>query len=308
MHESFNVSREVSSALNHNEPVVALESSVIAQGLPCGTNTQAAAQMQKAIRDNGAVPAMIGVIDGVVKVGMTDEEISILAEGQAAKVGVGNLPYAVFKKQNGGTTVSATVRIASAVGISMVATGGIGGVHRGFAHTNDISEDLWELVRTPLTVVSSGFKSILDIRATHEWLQTHSLQIYGYQTEELPAFFSRTSGISIPSISSDDDYAALVTLCRSELGYHNVILIAVPVPEEYDLDVEPEIERAISEAGEQNIVGKALTPYLLKRLSELTEGKTLASNLALLSNNCKVAAELAVAAVKPSGRKCGFSL
>lgn len=308
MHQSFIVSHEVTAAINHSEPIVVLESSVIAQGLPAGANIKAAMQMQEAVKENGAVPAMTGIINGVVKVGLNEEEIAVLASGTAVKVGVGSLPYAVFRKWNGGTTVSATVHIASAVGINVVATGGIGGVHRGYAEVPDISEDLWELVNTPVTVVSSGVKSILDISATVEWLETHSIPVYGYQTDELPAFYSRTSGIPIPSIASDDEYASLTTLLRSEMGFRGAIMIAVPVPEEYSMDIESQINQAINEARENNIKGKYLTPYLLKRVSELTDGKTIETNLALLRNNCKVAARLAKAVTGSSGRKCGFSV
>jgi len=308
MHESFVISQHIKAAINHNEPLVALESSVIAQGLPEGANIKAATQMQEAVRENGAVPAMIGIIDGIVKVGLTENEIAQLASGTAAKVGVGSMPYAIMKKLCGGTTVSSTVRIASAVGINVVATGGIGGVHRGYAEVLDISEDLWELVKAPVTLVSSGIKSVLDIAATIEWLETHSLPIYGYQTKELPAFYSASSGISIPSIASDEEYASLATICRAEMGFVGAILVAVPVPEEYSIDVEPQIQQAIDEARTQNIYGKALTPYLLRRISELTSGKTIDTNLALLRNNCAVAARLAKAAVGQTGRKCGFSV
>lgn len=308
MHESFVISHEVKAAINHNESLVALESSVIAQGLPEGANTKAAKQMQEAVRENGAVPAVIGIIDGVVKVGLSDDEIEKLASGNAAKVGVGNLPYAIMKKMCGGTTVSATVRIASAVGITVVATGGIGGVHRGYAEVPDISEDLWELLKTPVTLVSSGIKSVLDIAATVEWLETHSLPVYGYQTSDLPAFYSAVSGVSIPSIDSEEEYTSLSTLYRSELGLNSAILVAVPVPSEYSLDVELQVKQAIDEAKVQNITGKALTPYLLKRVSELTEGKTIETNLALLRNNCAIAAILSKAATRQTGRKCGFSV
>jgi pseudouridylate synthase len=308
MHDSFVISHEVVSAINHNIPVVALESSVIAQGLPEGVNMKAAIQMQEVVRDNGAVPAMIGIIDGIVKVGLSEDDIEQLTSGTAVKVGVGSIPYTLLKKLNGGTTVSATVRIASAAGIAVVATGGIGGVHRGYAEIPDISEDLWELIRTPVTLVSSGIKSVLDIRATVEWLETHSLQFYGYQTDDLPAFYSSKSGISIPPLASEEDYASLATIYRAEMGYSSAILIAVPVPPEFSLDVESQIKQAINEALEQNITGKVLTPYLLKRISELTDGKTIDTNLALLRNNCEVAAKLSKASIIPSGRKCGFSV
>lgn len=308
MHESCCVSREITAALNHDEPVVALESSVIAQGLPAGANIKAASIMQNAVKANGAVPAVIGLVDGKIKVGLDDDEINRLASEPAEKVGVSNLPFAVWKKQTGGMTVSATVRIASAVGISTVATGGIGGVHRDFARTFDISADLWELVKTPVTIVSSGFKSVLDIPATVEWLETHSMPVFGYQTEELPAFYGNKSGIQIPSIASEDEYVSLATLCRSEIGFKSAIIVAVPVPQQHALDVEEFIDQAVKEAAAEQISGKALTPYLLRRIAELSGGKTIDTNLALLENNCAVAARLTKAAAAGSARKCGFNV
>lgn len=308
MHESFSVSHEIIAALNHSEPVVALESSVIAQGLPKGENIKAARLMQEAVRENGAVPAIIGILDGVITVGLSEEQIQRLAEEPAKKVAARDLPYVVFKKYSGGTTVSATIRIASAAGLSVMATGGIGGVHRGYSQSLDVSEDLWEMARTPMTVVCSGAKCVLDIPATLEWLETYSIPVYGYQTEDFPAFYSRTTGLPIPAIDSSDEYSELMTLCRAELGLRSSVIVAVPVPEDSEVVVENEINIATKEALEQGITGKRLTPFLLNRLAELTEGRTIESNLALLENNARIAAQLAGASVKSDTRKCGFSV
>ncbi len=188
---------EVGSALNRNEPVVALESSVIAQGLPAGVNVGTALEMEEAVREAGALPATVGVIDGKIRIGLTREEIERLGEGKASKLAVRDLPYAVFAKLDGGTTVSATARIAAASGLSVMATGGIGGVHRGFAQSLDISADLWELARTPIFVVCSGVKAVLDARATLEWLETHSVPVYGWETGTMPGVllaFERSIG------------------------------------------------------------------------------------------------------------------
>lgn len=308
MQEHFLLSSEVKSAINRNKPVVALETSVIGQGLPKDRNIDAARQMLQAVRDAGAVPAMIAVIEGVLKVGLSEDDIVQLATSSPAKAGSGNLPYLILKKANGATTVSATARIAATYGISVVATGGVGGVHRDYNIIPDISEDLWELSRTPITVVSSGIKCVLDIPATVEWLESHSVAIYGYQTEELPGFYTNTTGIPIPSISCEKEYADLLKICRAKLGLRSAVMVAVRVPEGHAIDVEPYVSRALEDARQEEISGKALTPYLLQRIAQLTNGKSVETNIALLVNNCSVAARLAAAACKDTEAKVGFSV
>lgn len=306
MQDPLDISHGISCALNRNEAVVALESSVIAQGLPPDVSVRTALEMEDEVRASGAVPATVGVIEGKIRVGLTGEEIERLARGQTAKLAVRDVPYAVARNLDGGTTVSATARTASAAGISVMATGGVGGVHRGWARTGDVSADLWELARTPIIVVCSGVKAVLDVAATAEWLESHSVPIYGYQTAELPAFYARSSGISIPQLDSAEAVAELARLCGGVLGMRCAMVVAVPPPAEQTLDVSSHIEQAVSEAAEQGIIGKALTPWLLSRVGELTGGKSVEANIALLKNNARVAAEIAAALLEDSQRRMGF--
>lgn len=306
MKDPLDISHNVSSALTRNEPVVALESSVIAQGLPASVNVETALAMEQIVRDAGAVPATVGVIEGVIRVGLTSEEIEKLGQGGAAKLAVRDLPNAVFAKVDGGTTVSATARIAHAVGIGVMATGGIGGVHRESASTHDISADMWEMTRTPVVIVSSGPKAVLDVAATAEWLETYSVPVYGFGTDELPAFYSRSTGIAIPRCDSVSDLAEVIRIGFGTMGMRSAILVAVPVPEADEIDVSGEIDQAAREAAEDGIVGKDLTPWLLRRVGELTGGKSLAANVALLKNNARVAAELACALSEDTQRRMGF--
>ncbi len=305
MKDPLDISHEISSALSRNVPVVALESSVIAQGLPADVNVETALAMEQAVRDAGAVPATIGVIEGKARVGLTREEIEKLGQGNAAKVAVRDLPGAVFGKLDGGTTVSATARIAFAAGIGVMATGGIGGVHRESATTHDVSADLWEMTRVPIVIVSSGPKAVLDVPATAEWLETHSVPVYGYQTEELPAFYSRSSGVAIPKLDCVCDAAEIIRLGFGQLALRSAVLLAVPVPEADAVDVTKEIEQAAQEAAGK-VSGKELTPWLLKRVGELTGGKSQAANISLLKNNARVAAELACALCEDNHRRMGF--
>ena len=306
MKDPLDISHEVSSALNRNDPVVALESSVIAQGLPSPVNVETALAMEMIICEAGAAPATIGVIGGKVRVGLTREEIAKLGQGNAAKLAVRDTPNAVVAALDGGTTVSATARIASAAGIGVMATGGIGGVHRDGARSHDVSADLWEMARTPIIIVSSGPKAVLDVPATAEWLETHSVPVYGYETDELPAFYSRSSGIKIPRFDCMKTLAEVIRLGFGAMGMRSAILVVVPVPEADEIDVSGEIEQAARQAAESGIAGKELTPWLLKRVGELTAGRSLAANVALLKNNARIAAELAVALLDDAGRRMGF--
>ena len=306
MQNPLDISHEVSSALNRNEAVVALESSVIAQGLPEKINVQAALEMEEAVRQAGAVPAAIGLIEGKIRIGLTNEEIERLGGGKAAKLAVRDLPYAVFAKLDGGTTVSATARLAAASGINVMATGGIGGVHRGYAESLDASADLWELARTPIAVICSGVKSVLDVAATMEWLETHSVPVYGWQTDTLPAFYSRSSGIPVPRVEDSCEIAELARVTGGSFGIRCAMVIGVPIPEADELDLSKEIEQAAAEAAEKRISGKALTPYMLNRVGELTKGRSVNANVALLKNNARVAAEIACSLLEESRRRMGF--
>lgn len=306
MNDPLNISHDIGCALNRGEPLVALESSVIAHGLPHGINVETALAVEDEVRLAGAVPATIGVIGGILRVGLTRDEIERLGAGKAAKLAARDLPYASLRGMDGGTTVSATARIAHAAGIPVMATGGIGGVHRGFAETHDVSADLVELARTPMIVVCSGAKAVLDISATAEWLETHGVPLAGYGTDELPSFYSARSGIAIPKIDGPEDAARLATLWGGTFGMRCALVVAVPPPPSAELDVSEQIEAAANEAAAQGVRGSELTPWLLARIAELTDGASMRTNIALLKNNARAAAEIARALASDSHRRMGF--
>lgn len=299
MHNFLQILPEVAEALAQNKPVVALESTVITHGLPYPDNVATADQMQTAVREGGAVPATIAIIQGQVHVGLTDDELEYL--GQLAGTAVRkcsrrDIPLAIGNKENGATTVAGTMILAHRAGIGLFATGGIGGVHRG--HPFDISADLLELGRTPVTVVSSGAKSILDLPATREVLETHGVPIIGYGTDELPAFFARSSGLPVDIRLDTPEAVARVILAHQQAELQNGILVTVPVPKADACDsdmVEAAIAQATREADEQGVHGPASTPWLLRRVVELTDGRSLQANTALLRNNGYVAATIAQA-------------
>jgi len=297
MHNFLQVLPEVAEALAQNKPVVALESTVITHGLPYPDNVETAVQMQTAVRTGGAVPATIAIIQGKVHVGLTDDELAYL--GQLAGTAVRkcsrrDIPLAIGNQEDGATTVAGTMILAHRAGIRLFATGGIGGVHRG--HPFDISADLLELGRTPVTVVSSGAKSILDLPATREVLETHGVPIIGYGTDELPAFFARSSGLPVDIRLDTPEAVARVVLAHQQTGLQNGILVTVPVPEADACDpdmVEAAIAQATQEADAQGVHGPAATPWLLRRVVALTNGRSLQANTALLRNNGYVAATIA---------------
>lgn len=301
MHNFLQILPEVAEAFTQNKPVVALESTVITHGLPYPDNVATAVQMQTAVREGGAIPATIAIIQGQVHVGLTDDELEYL--GQLAGTAVRkcsrrDIPLAIGNKENGATTVAGTMILAHRAGIRLFATGGIGGVHRG--HPFDISADLLELGRTPVTVVSSGAKSILDLPATREVLETHGVPIIGYGTDELPAFFARSSGLPVDIRLDTPEAVARVVQAHQQAGLQNGILVTVPVPEADACDpdmVETAIVQATQEADEQGIHGPASTPWLLRRVVQLTNGRSLQANTALLRNNGLVAATIARALV-----------
>ena len=296
--ELLQVSAEVQQALKNNQPIVALESTIISHGMPFPENAQTALEVEETIRRQGAVPATIAIIHGVMKVGLSREEIELLGrEGHnVAKVSRRDLPFVVAAGLNGATTVASTMIIAAMAGIKVFATGGIGGVHRGAEHTFDISADLQELANTNVTMVCAGAKSILDLGLTTEYLETFGFPLIGYQTSALPAFFCRTSpfDVSIRLNSAKDIAKAMAVKWQS--GLNGGMVVANPIPEAFAMPEEKinaAINQAVKEAEEQGVVGKASTPFLLARVAELTGGDSLKSNIQLVFNNAILACEIA---------------
>ena len=295
----LDVAPEVAAALKEGKAVVALESTIISHGMPYPKNVETALNVEKVIRENGAVPATIAIIGGRLKAGLSKEEIEYLGkEGQkVTKVSRRDLPVIVSKKMDGATTVATTMIIAAMAGIKVFATGGIGGVHRGAETTMDISADLEELAETPLMVVCAGAKAILDLGLTLEYLETKGVPVIGYQTEELPAFYTRKSGFKVDYRLDTPKEMADAFLAKKELGMKGGMLVTNPIPEQYAMDydtINKAIDQAIKESVEQGIKGKATTPFLLARVVELTGGDSLESNIQLVYNNAKVAAQTAV--------------
>jgi len=295
----LDVAPEVAQALKEGKAVVALESTIISHGMPYPKNVETALNVEKVIRDNGAVPATIAIIGGRLKAGLSKEEIEYLGkEGQkVTKVSRRDLPVIVSKKMDGATTVATTMIIAAMAGIKVFATGGIGGVHRGAETTMDISADLEELAQTPVMVVCAGAKAILDLGLTLEYLETKGVPVIGYQTEELPAFYTRKSGFKVDYRLDTPKEMADAFLAKFELGMKGGMLVTNPIPEQYAMDydtINKAIDQAIKESVEQGIKGKATTPFLLARVVELTGGDSLESNIQLVYNNAKVAAQTAV--------------
>ncbi len=287
----------VGEALQHNQPVVALESAVITHGLPQPVNLETALRMQQIINDQGAIPATIALLDGKVHVGLDDSELEKLAflEG-TRKISQRDFGYAIANKLSGGTTVAGTMSVAHIVGIKVFATGGIGGVHRDAPF--DISADLQQLSRTPMIVVCAGAKAILDLRATIEVLETNGVLIIGYQTDEFPAFYSRSSGLVLDSRMDSPGEIASVARSQWEMGEKTAILVVQPPPSEFDIpaaDIERSILKAVAEAKSKGIHGPAVTPFLLDSVKSLTGGKSMETNIALLKNNAKLAAQIAIA-------------
>ena len=288
---------EVSDALKNRKPVVALESTVIAHGLPYPQNLETAITMEQTVRENGAVPATIAVFGGQFCVGLERSRIEEFAtRNDIRKISRRDLPIAISKKLDCATTVATTTFIAHLAGIKVFATGGIGGVHRGFSA--DISADLPELAQTPITVVCSGAKIVLDLSATREWLETHGITVLGWQCNEMPAFYSRSSGLAVDERVETAADVAEIARSRDELSLKNSILVTVPVPEKFEIardELETILAGSLKLADEKGIRGKEITPFLLSQMSDRSGGRTLAANIALLENNARVAAEIAVA-------------
>lgn len=290
-------SSEVSGALAAGQPVVALESTVIAHGLPFPKNIETAMACEAAVRSGGAVPATIAVFDGEFFVGLTTDQIERLANDKdVRKISRRDLAVAIAGKLTCATTVATTAFIAHRAGIRVFTTGGIGGVHRGFFA--DVSADLPELARTPITVVCSGAKAILDLPATREWLETRGVTVLGWQCDALPAFYSRESGLDIDQRVDSAEQAAAVIRARDELGLDQAVLVTVPVPSDVEIpqaEVESMLAEVLARAESEQISGKATTPFLLSEMSKMSDGRTLAANIALLENNARVAASIAAA-------------
>lgn len=290
-------SPEVSDAINEGRPVVALESTVIAHGLPYPQNIETANWLETVVREGGAVPATIAVFGGEFYVGLSGDQIEQLAKRKdIRKISRRDLAIAVASRLDCATTVATTSFIAHRAGIKVFATGGIGGVHRGFSA--DISADLPELARTPITVVCSGAKIVLDLPATREWLETFGITVLGWQCDEMPAFYSRTSGLTIDERVETAAEVAAIARSRDQLDLTSAVLVTVPVPDRFEVgrdELESILAEALTLADKQGIRGKEITPFLLSQMSKRSGGRTLAANIALLENNARVAAEIAVA-------------
>lgn len=298
MNKYLDISPEVQQALADGKPVVALESTIISHGMPYPKNVETAMLVEKTIRENGAVPATIAIIGGRLNAGLSPEEIEYLGKSgrKVAKVSRRDLAAIVARGADGATTVTTTMIIAHMAGIKVFATGGIGGVHRGAETTMDISADLEELASTPVMVVCAGAKSILDLGLTLEYLETKGVPVIGYGTDELPAFYTRSSGFGVDYRVDTPEQLAAMFKAQQELGMKGGMLVTNPIPEQYAMDkavIDAAIEQAVAESKEQGIHGKETTPFLLARVVELTGGDSLESNIQLVLNNAIVASKTA---------------
>ncbi|CEQ32098.1 indigoidine synthase A family protein [[Clostridium] sordellii] len=288
---------EVKKALSEGQPVVALESTIISHGMPYPKNVEMAKNVSKIIRDNGAIPATIAIIDGILKVGLTSEEIEFLGTSKnVLKASRRDLPFIISKKLNGATTVATTMILANLAGVKVFATGGIGGVHRDAQETFDISADLQELANTNVAVVCAGAKSILDIGLTLEYLETNGVPVVGFGTEDFPAFYTRKSGFGVDYKVDSSMEVASALKAKWDLDLKGGMVIGNPIPENFEMDydtINNAIETALKEANENNITGKKVTPFLLDKVKTITAGKSLEANIELVYNNAKVAAQIA---------------
>ena len=291
----MHLSAEVGSAVTGNKPVVALESTVIAHGLPRPQNLDTAQKVEAVVRDEGATPATIAVIDGKLSVGLTEDQIEHLANSDdIRKLSVRDLAVAVAGGWNGATTVAATMWMAHRAGVPVLATGGIGGVHRG--SLTDVSADLPELTRTPMMVVCSGAKMVLDLPATREWLETYGIAVVGYGCDEMPAFYSRQSGLPVDVRCDSPEEVVQLFRTHRELEMQSALLVTVPVPAEFEAPLQmlnAILDESFEEARRANVVGRDLTPFLLALMADKSKGATLRANIALLENNARVAAKIA---------------
>ena len=300
MNKHLTITNEVSTALAGGKPVVALESTIIAHGMPYPANFEMAQDVEAIIREAGAVPATIAIIGGALKVGLTTAELKKFAvDGpEIIKVSTRDLPYVVAQKLDGATTVASTMRIAAMAGIHVFATGGIGGVHRGAEKSFDISADMMEFAESNVAVVTAGAKAILDLALTLETLETLGVPVVGYGTDDFPAFYSRQSGHAVPMRCDTPQEVANLMRSKWSMGLKGGIVVANPIPQSSEIiasEIAPVIEKAVAEAARKNVSGKNVTPFLLARLAEVTGGRSLTANLALVKHNAAVAAEIAKA-------------
>ncbi|MGK7380005.1 pseudouridine-5'-phosphate glycosidase [Planococcus sp. 1R117A] len=299
MNSMITYSTEVQQAMDNNQPIVALESTIISHGMPYPQNVETARIVEQIIRDNGAVPATIAIMDGKIKIGLSDEELELLGNSpDVAKVSRRDLGQLIATRKIGATTVAATMICAELAGIRVFATGGIGGVHRGAETTMDISADLEELATTGVAVVCAGAKSILDIGLTLEFLETKGVPVIGYKTDKMPAFYTQSSEFDLTFRADDVDTLAKVLKAKWDLGLKGGAVVANPIPAEHALEesfINGIIDQAMSEAKENGIAGKETTPFLLGKVKELTEGTSLVANIELVKHNAEVGAKLAVA-------------
>lgn len=298
-----NIHPEVASALNQKKPVVALESTIISHGMPYPENAATARRCEQAVRSEGAVPATIAILDGVLHIGLTDAQIERLAkEGlHVWKASRRDLPYLMSQKKSGSLTVAATMIACELAGIRVFATGGIGGVHRGAETTFDVSADLLELAQSNVCVVCAGMKSILDLPKTMEVLETHGVPVVGFRTDELPAFYTRRSGIRLEQRLDSAEAIAKLLRAKWALNLKGGVVVANPIPEEHSYPqeaIDAAIRQAVKNAEERGVSGKDTTPFLLSEIAKITGGGSLQSNIALVLNNCKLAANIAVAYAK----------
>ena len=298
MNKYLDIAPEVKKALEEGRPVVALESTIISHGMPYPQNVETALNVERIIRENGAVPATIAIIKGRLKAGLTKDEIEYLGRKgyDVTKASRRDLPVLVARGEDGATTVATTMIIAAMAGIRVFATGGIGGVHRGAEVTMDISADLEELAQTPVMVICAGAKSILDLGLTLEYLETKGVPVIGYGTDELPAFYTRKSGFGVDYRLDTPDEVAAAFRAKLEMGLKGGMLVTNPIPEEYSMDpdaINKAIDEAVAEANARGIKGKQTTPFLLAKIKDITGGDSLASNIRLVYNNAQLAARVA---------------
>ncbi len=304
MTDSLAIAPEIARALAAGRAVVALESTIVTHGMPYPQNVATAREVEALVYAEGAVPATIAIVDGVIKVGLSEAELEWLGTAtDVMKLSRADLPFAVAAKRHGSTTVAATMLVAHLAGIAVFATGGIGGVHRGAEETFDISADLEELARTPVTVVCAGAKALLDLPKTLEFLETRGVPAVGYGTDEFPAFWSRTSGLRAPLRLDTADAIAAFVRAKRDLGIESGTVIANPIPAADEIpatEMASYIETAVNESVNAGIKGKAVTPWLLNRIFEITNGKSLTANVALVKNNARLASAISIAlAVSP---------
>ncbi|MBT1280335.1 pseudouridine-5'-phosphate glycosidase [Thermoanaerobacter sp. CM-CNRG TB177] len=298
MNKFIDMSKEVKEAMEEGKPVVALESTIISHGMPYPENIETAKTLENIIREHGAIPATSAIINGRIKIGLSEEELEFMGTSkEILKASRRDLPVVLAKGLSAATTVSATMICANLAGIKVFVTGGIGGVHRGAEQTFDISADLQELANTDVAVVCAGAKAILDLSRTLEYLETFGVPVVGFKTWEFPAFYTRESGLKVDYKVDDEIEAAKIIKTKWDLGLKGGVLIANPIPEEYALDkayIDKAIEDALDEAEKRNIKGKEITPFLLDKIKDLTQGESLKANIELVKNNAFVGAKIAI--------------